>query len=144
MHQQSPWFARLNGGESRYDVSGRFRDFQATLHREASGKRAFVVTHGDFIGIARYNIERMLPEQFEAMDNDPTQTIRNCSLLEYSRVNPEDASDIREKIMWRRMVNPTNLALSPFDGEWVELPPRPKYTGADLLAQAERAPRLLG
>ena len=33
------------------------------------------------MGIARYNIERMLPEEFEKMDNDKAQTIKNCFIL---------------------------------------------------------------
>ncbi|MBI3889198.1 histidine phosphatase family protein [Candidatus Saccharibacteria bacterium] len=143
MYKQSPWYVKLDGGESRYEVSNRFRDFQGTLHREADGKRALVVTHGDLIGIARYNIERMLPEQFEEMENDKTQTVKNCSITQYSRVNPEDSTDTRKKLTWRRIVNPTDIESSPYNGEWIELPPRAKYTGADLLKQAELAPRLL-
>ncbi len=143
LYAQSPWYAKLDGGESRYEVSGRWRDFQATLHREAAGKKVLVVTHGDFIGIARYNIERMLPEQFEEMENDDSQTVKNCTIVHYSRVNPNDPSDVRDKLNWRRMIHPTDVKNSPFDGKWVELPPRPQYTGADLLQQAEYAPRLI-
>jgi hypothetical protein len=40
-------------------------------------------------------------------------------------------------------VNPTDVASSPFGGDWEELPKRPKFTGEQLLAQAERAPRLI-
>ena len=143
MYRQSPWYTKLDGGESRYEVSDRFRDFQGTLHREAAGKRVLVVTHGDFMGIARYNIERMLPEQFEAVENDKTQTVTNCTILHYTRVNPDDAGDVREKLGFRRIINPTDLGSSPFGGNWVPLPPRPMYTGAELLAQVERAPRLI-
>ena len=143
MYKQSPWYTKLEGGESRYEVSGRFRDFQGTLHREGADKRVLVVTHGDLMGIARYNIERMLPEQFEEMENDESQTITNCAILHYSRRNPKSPKEVREKLSWRRIVNPTEVATSPFGGEWVELPPRPAYTGADLLRQAERAPRLI-
>lgn len=143
MYKQSPWYVKLDGGESRYEVSSRFRDFQATLHREADGRDALVVTHGDMIGIARYNIERMLPEQFEEMEQDKSQTIKNCSVLQYSRVNPGNPDDVRTKLTWRRMVNPTDIGSSPFGGEWVELPSRPKYTGADLLHQAELSEPLL-
>lgn len=142
-YRQSPWYAKLDGGESRYEVSSRWRDFQGTLHREAAGKRVIAVTHGDFIGIARYNIERMLPEQFEEIEADDSQTIKNCTIVHYSRVNPNDPTDVREKLSWRRMIYPTEVENSPFGGEWVELPRRPRYTGADLLAQAEYAPRLL-
>jgi len=143
MYKQSPWYTKLEGGESRYEVSDRFRDFQGTLHREAAGKRVLVVTHGDFMGIARYNIERMLPEQFEQVEHDRSQILRNCSILHYSRRNPADDSDVREKLNWRRIVHPPDVESSPFGGRWVELPARPKYTGAALLSQAERAARLI-
>lgn len=98
MYKQSPWYVKLDGGESRYEVSNRFRDFQATLHREADGRNVLVVTHGDMIGIARYNIERMLPEQFEEMDNDKSQTVKNCSIVQYTRINPVNPDDVRTKL----------------------------------------------
>jgi hypothetical protein len=122
MYKQSPWYTKLEGGESRYEVSQRFRDFQGTLHREGADKRVLVVTHGDLMGIARYNIERMLPEQFEEMENDKSQTMKNCTILHYSRRNPRNASEVRDKLSWRRIVNPTDIETSPFGGEWVELP----------------------
>ena len=62
LFERSPWYTAVEGGESRYEVSDRFRDFQGTLRTgDFAGKRVLVVTHGDFMGIARYNIERMLP-----------------------------------------------------------------------------------
>lgn len=143
MYAQSPWYTKLPGGESRYEVSDRFRDFQRTLHREAEGLRVLVVTHGDFMGIARYNIERMLPEQFEELERDKSHDVKNCAIFHYSRVNPNDAADVRPKMSFRRLVNPTDLPSSPLGGDWIELPPRPKFTGAELLAQVLRAPRLL-
>lgn len=143
LHKATPWYVRFDGGESMPDVYGRFRDFQGTLHREQSGRRVIVVSHGDFINVARYGIERMLPEQWEAIDRDPTYTIRNCSITHYSRVNPHDENDVRDKLHWRRMVYPDALHESPDGGQWVELPERQRFSGAELLAQAEFAERLI-
>jgi broad specificity phosphatase PhoE len=143
LHRSTPWYVRFDGGESMPDVYGRFRDFQGTLHREQSGKRVLVVSHGDFINVARYGIERMLPEQWEAIDRDPSYTIRNCSITHYSRVNPYDPTDIREKLQWRRMIYPDVIDQSPDGGQWVELPGRQRFSGAELRNQAEFAPRLL-
>lgn len=143
MYEVSPWYTRLDGGQSRSDVSTPYRDFQGTLHREAEGKRVLAVTHGDFIATARYNIERMLPEQFEDVERDTLQTIRNCTIVEYSRCNPDDADDVRDKISWRRITNPVDESKSPFDGRWVKLDARPKFTGADLLKQVKYAPCIL-
>lgn len=143
LRHSTPWYVRFDGGESMPDVYGRFRDFQGTLHREQEGRRVIVVSHGDFMNVVRYGAERMLPEQWEAIDRDPRYTIRNCSVLHYTRVNPLDETDIREKITWRRMVYPDALQESPDNGEWVEIPARQRFTGAELLEQLRLAERLL-
>lgn len=143
LHSSTPWYVRFDGGESMPDVYGRFRDFQGTLHREQSERRVIVISHGDFINVARYGIERMRPEQWEAIDSDPRFTIRNCSITHYTRINPEDQNDIRDKITWRRMIYPDAVEESPDGGEWVELPARQRFSGAELLEQATMAPVLL-
>ena len=139
----NPWYTRLDGGESMPDVYARFRDFQGTLHREQADKRVIVVSHGDFINAARYGIERMMPEEWEKLDSDKNYTIRNCTVLQYTRVNPSDPSDIREKIHWRRYIYPDAPHESPDGGEWIELSERRRYNGAELLAQAQQSPNLL-
>ena len=143
LQEATPWYVRFDGGESMPDVYGRFRDFQGTLHREQGEARVIVVSHGDFMNVVRYGVERMRPEQWEAMDKNPDYTIRNCSVLHYSRVNPEDPTDVRDKIQWRRMIYPDAVEQSPDGGAWVELPKRQRFTGAELLEQIELAPRLL-
>lgn len=143
LHESTPWYVRFDGGESMPDVYSRFRDFQGTLHREQSGRKVIVVSHGDFINVARYGLERMRPEEWEAIDRDPRYTIRNCTVIHYSRVNPGDPNDIRDKITWRRMVYPDAIEESPDGGEWVELPARQRFSGAELLDQAAFAPPLL-
>lgn len=140
----NPWYIRLDGGESMPDVYGRFRDFQGTLHREQAGRKVVVVSHGDFINAARYGIERLLPEEWEVLDSDPDFMLRNCTLLQYSSVNPEDPEDIRTKLNWRRYTYPDAPEQSPAGGEWVELPKRRRYSGGELLSQTELSPRLLG
>lgn len=142
--QANPWYIRLDGGESMPDVYGRFRDFQATLHREQADKRVVVVSHGDFINAARYGVERMTPEEWERLDEDKAYTIRNCTLLHYTRVNPDDPSDVRDKLHWRRYIYPDAVDESPDGGQWVELSERRRYSGGELIEQAEAtAPRLL-
>ncbi len=141
--RQNPWYIRLDGGESMPDVYGRFRDFQGTLHREQGGKRVIVVSHGDFINAARYGIERMTPEEWERVDTDKRYTLKNCTILQYTRVNPKDPSDVRDKLHWRRYTYPGEPQNSPDKGQWVELPERRRYTGDELLKQAEFVDRLL-
>ncbi|MBC7764787.1 histidine phosphatase family protein [Microbacteriaceae bacterium] len=141
--QLNPWYTRLDGGESMPDVYARFRSFQETLHRERPGGRVLAVTHGDFINAARYGIERMTPEEWEALDENPKYTVRNCTILEYSRINPADQEDVREKIHWRRYTYPNAPESSPDGGEWVELAARRRYSGRELISQVERIPRLI-
>ena len=131
----NPWYTRLDGGESFPDVYGRVRDFQGTLHREQSGKRVLVVSHGDYMNAVRYGIERMLPEEWERLDEDEEFTLRNLTALEYSRVNPMDPEDVRSKLTWRRYTYPDDIAGSPCGNQWVELAQRRRYTGAELLGQ---------
>lgn len=140
----NPWYIRLDGGESMPDVYARFRDFQGTLHREQIDRKVVVVTHSDFINAARYGVERLTPEEWERLDADKEYTLRNCTLLHYTRVNPNDPDDIRAKLHWRRYIYPDAPEESPDDGEWVELPERRRFTGSELLSQVEMAPRLLG
>ena len=143
LQELTPWYVRFDGGESMPDVYGRFRDFQGTLHREQDSRKVMVVSHGDFMNVARYGIERMLPEQWEAMDRDSRYTIRNCSVIHYSRVNPEDPHDVRDKISWRRMIYTDSPETSPDGGAWVELPGRQRFRGTDLLKQVEMAPKII-
>lgn len=139
----NPWYIRLDGGESMPDVYGRFRDFQTTLHREQPDGRVVVVSHGDFINAARYGIERMTPEEWEALDENKTYMLRNCTLLHYTRVNPHNPDDVRDKLHWRRYIYPDAIEQSPDNGQWVELLDRRRYSGAELIEQAEAvAPRL--
>ena len=141
--EDDPWNIRLDGGESLADVHDRFRDFQATLHREQAGKNVFVVTHGDFMNVARSEIERLLPEEWEALDSDKRYKVKNCTILHYTRVNPEDETDVRSKIRWRRYIYPDVPESSPDGGAWVELSERRRYTGDELLGQIEQSPRLI-
>lgn len=93
--------------------------------------------------MSRYGIERMLPEQWEEMDKDPRYTIRNCSVTHYTRINPEDPEDVRDKLHWRRIIYPDALEESPDGGNWVELPERQRFNGAELLTQVNQAKRML-
>ncbi len=141
--RKNPWYVRLDGGESMPDVYDRFRDFQGTLHREQADRNVLIVSHGDFINAARYGIERMLPEEWEELDTNQSYVLKNCTVLHYSRQNPDDPTDVRDKIRWRRYIYPDNPAESPDDGAWVELSERRRYTGSDLLKQAAASPRLV-
>jgi len=139
-----PLYTAKDGGEAlATDVLMRWRDFVDTLHREATGKRVLAVTHGELMWVARFDLERMLPEEWVALDNDREQRIRNCSVLQYSRVNPEDSEDIDTRLKWMRLVYPDAIDESPSGGEWTELENNRRYNGVELAARVDSFPRYL-
>lgn len=143
LKHDAPLYARLDGGEALADsVTLRVRDFRDTAKRKWDNKRLIAVTHGDVIGVVRYVFEDMLPEQWHEVDKDTSQRIGNCAILWYTRINPKIPTDIRPYIGWRRMIQPDNLALSPFGGEWQELPDNRFMSSAELLLSVENVPRL--
>ena len=141
--KENPLYARLDGGESPMDVYARIRDMDGTLHREYPEGQVLMFTHGDFLEMMRYVRERMLPEQWVEMVGDPFYDFRNVSLLDWSRVNPEDPDDVRDKLQWMRMIHPTAPELSPFGGQWIELTHRRTYSVQDGLARVATSPNLL-
>jgi len=143
LKENAPLYARLDGGEALADsVTLRVREFRETAKHKWDSKKLIAVTHGDVIGVVRYVFEDMLPEQWHDVDKNKTQRIGNCAILWYTRQNPDDPSDIRPYINWRRMVQPDDPASSPFGGEWQELPDDRFLTGAQLLKSVEKVPRL--
>lgn len=139
----NPWYARLTGGESLMDVYSRVRDMQGTLAREYPGGRALFVTHGDTMNVWRYAIERMLPEEWEELDKDSNYAFKNCSVLQYTRVNPQNPMDIRTKMHWRRLIHTVDTKSSPDNAGWVELPDRRRFTPQELFMQTGISPSLL-
>jgi broad specificity phosphatase PhoE len=141
-----PFHAAFEGGESIWSVKNdRVRDVLGTWSREQDGRSLLVVTHGDFIRSARVGIERILPEDYEAIENDPGHKIRNCTILHYARVNPDDADDVQPRITWRRMVYPASPERPADGGQWVRLSGKPRFNAQELLERIENhSPRVLG
>lgn len=132
-----PFHAAFEGGESIWGVKNeRIRNLMNTWAREQDGKRILVVTHGDLIRAARVGFERILPEEFEAIENNPVYKVKNCQILEYSRLNPFTGKD-EGKIKWRRITNPTEPETSPDNGEWVELRGKPKMNSKEIIEKIE-------
>lgn len=141
---KDPFHAAFEGGESIWSVKNeRIRNLLNTWAREQDGKTMLVVTHGDLIRAARVGFERILPEEFEAIENDPVYKVKNCQLLEYTRINPFTGQD-EGKIRWRRITNPTAPETSPDGGNWVELRGKPKMSANEILQRLNNdAPNLL-
>lgn len=119
--ESNAFYANLNGAESLSAVQMRMRDVIGTFHRDLADKDVLVVAHGELITVGRYLIERMLPEEIIDADNDESQTMRNCTILQYSRQNPADVTDIAEHVSWLRMIYPDDPQNSPFEGQWRDI-----------------------
>lgn len=142
--KSNKWYARYNGGESLADsVLMRARDFVGTLHRDMPDKKVLVVSHGEFMWTMRYLIERMLPEEWLAIEDEGTQDIRNCAILHYTRVDPKDASKVSSHLGWMRIIYPDNVGDSPFNGEWQPVPEKRRVTGADIEKQLHHSEPLI-
>ncbi|MDD3773654.1 MAG: histidine phosphatase family protein [Weeksellaceae bacterium] len=141
---RDPFHASFEGGESIWGVKNeRIRNIMNTWAREQDGKKILVVTHGDLIRAARVGFERILPEEFEAIELNPVYKVKNCQILEYSRVNPFTGQD-EGKIKWRRITNPTEPETSPDNGNWIELQGKPKMSSNEIIEKIEKdAPNLI-
>lgn len=141
----STLYSHMDNGESiGYGTVFRVRNWLDTLHRDMDGKNALAVTHGEFMWSVRFALEGMLPEEWDQNDSDKQQKMWNCTVLHYTRVNPEDPEDIRPALNWRRLIYPTNVARSPFNGEWRPINAKRYMPAAELQASIDAVPRLLG
>ncbi len=145
MHRQSSLYTQYDNGESiGYNTVFRVRDWLGTLHRgmdEKEEKNILAVTHGEFMWATRFVLDNMLPEEWNAHDQDKSQKIRNCSIIHYSREDPE-TGEIARTLNWRRLIYPDNVKQSPFNGAWQELPGKRYMTSAELTASVDAVPRL--
>jgi broad specificity phosphatase PhoE len=141
---EDPFHAAFEGGESIWGVKNeRIRNLLNTWVREQESKRLLVVTHGDLIRAARIGLERILPEEFKAIESDPAYRVKNCQILEYSRQNPFTGED-EKKIKWRRITNPTDPKTSPDRGQWVELRGKARLNSQEIIEQImSDAPNLI-
>jgi broad specificity phosphatase PhoE len=139
-----PFHAAFEGGESIWGVKNeRIRNLMNTWVREWDSKELLIVTHGDLMRAARVGFERILPEEFEEIEKNPKYRVKNCQILEYARTYPQTGEDER-KIKWRRIINPTDPATSPDDGQWVELRGKTRLTSEQILQAIEKdSPNLI-
>jgi broad specificity phosphatase PhoE len=130
---------RPPGGESIAQVGEtRVQRFYDTLHREAPGKDVIAVTHGETIWANRFEQERMDHEKWAISERDAAMKIKNCQVVQYTRLDPESGEQA-SKVLWVRSVCPWETPDNP--GEWEQIERR-GYTNEELLAEVEQLPRL--
>lgn len=130
-----PFYMRLDGGESIYDVYCRFRNFEKYLEGKGSNQNVIIVSHKQFIQAACYAIERLLPEEWDWPSRRDSYDIPNLGLVEYSRVNPFDACDVRDEFAWRRVIK---LGSEDISYEWEEFERKSTFTTEEMKAQISR------
>lgn len=139
----NPWYWAPPGGESlATGVRLRFERVLDTLHREMEKKRVLTVTHGEYMWVARFVLERMDVAEWLKTDDDKSQKIQNTMVLQYTRTDPERSDLTADKLMWVRAVCPWDEHKSINGGEWWEIE-RKTFSDDELLEQATELPRLL-
>lgn len=146
LRRKDPLYWAPPAGESIANVAeNRVRNMLSTLHRESSEDNVLVVTHGDFMWSTRLVLERWSDEVFLRYDKDKEMTIFNCTVLHYTRIDP----DTGEIAPWMRWVRAAHPFCDRTTGVWrmVEQPwqrfDRDYLSNEDLAAVAEEQSRLL-
>lgn len=132
-------------GESLAEVSeNRSSNLLRELSRNSSGARVLIVSHGEFILATRMLIEQWSDEEFLRMDSDPRETIRNCTMVQYSRRDPESGA-LAERLQWVRLASPVyNAEQDSYEvqqGDWRRFQGKQGLTGEDLRALVEAQDR---
>jgi broad specificity phosphatase PhoE len=139
---QSKWYWCPPGGESlATGVRLRFEDILETMHRELAEKRVIAVTHGETMEVARFVLERLLPEEWQQQELGEAFKLANCQILHFSRSNPT-TGELGKRLEWRRSICAWDPERSWNDGGWVQLEHR-RYSDEGLLGLIEAYPRLL-
>lgn len=147
-----------NGESIAHVAEDRVRNVLDTLHRECSGDDVVAVTHGEWMWAARLVLERLDDDEFKALDDDKSERIRNCEVLQYTRVTPGTGQDavgrdadsatgpvLAPRLRWLRRAWPVvgdDGRMRMTVGPWVEIATE-RRTNAELLASVAHVPAIL-
>lgn len=137
------WYQSPEGGESLMDARIRFERFWNRVSRQHATQRVFAVAHHDTIYAAHRVIENMLPEEWDEIYHGQEVFIGNCMMIDWTSVNPNDPSDHRDHMQWKRYINPFNEVEAPYAGQWVEIKKRRRFFGGELLKRVNQFGRIL-
>ncbi len=137
--KKDPIHLRKPNGESLSHLLVTNYLFFGKLHREHPDDAVIAVCHGERFLTIRYQLENFTDRQMVKLLSSSriSDRVKNCQLLEYSRVNPETNEEI-EHYGWMRSFCPWELRDK--DLHWKKIV-RAKMTDDDLLAYAEQFPR---
>lgn len=139
--RRDPLHAKAHSSQSIGELRESTHTFLQKLHREHTDDTVIAVCHGERMLIIRYILERMTEERFRALvaSRHTGDKIRNCQILEYTRINPE-TGELSMKADWMRCFCPWDLREK--DLVWKRIV-RATFTDEEALAYAERHPRFL-
>jgi broad specificity phosphatase PhoE len=81
--REGKYYYRPPGGESYPDVALRLQSFLGTLARDCRCQSVLVVCHSVVVLTFRRLLERLTEKVLLAIDRDPDQDVRNCSVTWY-------------------------------------------------------------
>ena len=138
LRDQNYWYWKPQGGESlATGVRLRVESIMNSLHRRGETvSNVVAVSHGENIDAHRFVIEKLTPNQYNQDRDSKKRSVANTMVLQYSRVNPYNPSEVRNNYHWRRAVCPWDDRKSWDNGEWVMFTVD-KQTDQDLLDYAE-------
>jgi broad specificity phosphatase PhoE len=141
LRREAYWYWQAPEGESlAADTALRVGVFLEKL-RNSEHKSILIVSHGEFIGVARFIIEGLTPEEWMKQDADPAFAIKNNMIVHYTRKNPK-TGELSDEFTWRKAICAWDENLSWNSGEWTEII-RKTYTDKELLEIAEQHDLLL-
>ena len=141
VEKMDPLFWSPPNGESLAQLCLRADRILDTIHRDPA-QRVAVVCHGVLMWAFRIRLERISLDEFNILDADPSERIKNCQILHYSRIDPETRGSAEPAVApylnWVR-------AIAPYDGDYGDWRPivRRRLSNADLLADVESVQRLI-
>lgn len=141
LKKKDPIYWAPPAGESLATVvENRASNFLRGLSRDSSGARVLAVTHGEFITSTRMLIERWADEKFHEIEEDPTQKIRNCLMVHYTRRNPETGK-LADRFRWVKLAYPKGNEV--VESDWSEFDSARRLTNEQLLNLVESQERRL-
>ncbi len=134
--KRDPLHNPMPDGETLLETRQRTRELLDRCARELAGKRVLVVSHGEYMEALWAEIAHMNTERQIEFFNSPAGDIRNCQVVEFSSVRPDNAQ-VGSRLSWVRSTCPQAGVV----GSWARVE-RVTYTPEQLLEQVERYPTL--
>ena len=126
---QNVYFQGIEDGERLYTVALRARDFLNTIDKE-NYDNAIVVTHNEFIFVMKSIIEGIPVDEY--LDDFKKNNLKNCSMIFYTRANPNNPDEIHLSYKWRKVISTIDDNGNWDNGNWIEVLSKRLYSEAEL------------